>query len=263
MHFLRLERERLEPEHVLVRDQRTRLRQLELGQLTACHANLQRGEQHVFDARRDVVRGAVVQRPPLLLEQASEGRLVAGERTVAAAHAVPGLADLDVDPNRERVLAKEPARSFREHGTATECDHPGPRGGEHLRRELLLATAERRLTALEQCGDRPVAALDLAVEVDERASALPGDLLADRRLARAHEADEREVPPERTYLGDQSIRSRYARCAETKSPSASPPNLSFDARASSKATHASATTASASTAAVSLRSTSAWAASPV
>ncbi len=61
----------------------------------------------------------------------------------------------------------------------------------------------------------------------------------------------------------QSIRSRYALHAPTKSPSASPPNFSRAARASSKATEASATTASASTAAVSERSTSASAGSLV
>ena len=51
-------------------------------------------------------------------------------------------------------------------------------------------------------------ALDLAIEVDEAAAAEPGHLCADGRLARAHEADEREVLAERAYLGDQSIRSR-------------------------------------------------------
>ena len=59
------------------------------------------------------------------------------------------------------------------------------------------------------------------------------------------------------------MRSRYARHAATKSPTASPPNFSCAARASSHATAASATTASASTAATSERSTSASAASPV
>ena len=58
------------------------------------------------------------------------------------------------------------------------------------------------------------------------------------------------------------IRARYCRCAARTSSSASPPNLSSDARASSKATAASATTASASTACTSERSTSALAGSP-
>ena len=62
---------------------------------------------------------------------------------------------------------------------------------------------------------------------------------------------------ERVQGVGQSMRSRYARQAATKSPIASPPNFSCAARASSQATAASATTASASTAATSERSTSA------
>ena len=100
--------------------------------------------------------------------------------------------------------------------------------------------------------------LDLRVEVDEDAAEPVGDL-ADHRLAGAHEADERDMAIKRVercfYV--QPIRSRYARCAATKSPSASPPNFSFAARASSQATAASATTASASTAWTSPSSTSA------
>jgi hypothetical protein len=53
-----------------------------------------------------------------------------------------------------------------------------------------------------------MAAFDLTVEIDEESPAEARRFLAQRRLARAHEADEREVTPERAYLGDQSIRSR-------------------------------------------------------
>src|SRR5215213_5878608 len=95
--------------------------------------------------------------------------------------------------------------------------------------------------------------LDLGVRV----------LAPDRRLPRPHEADEGEMLPEGSYLGDQGIRSTYARHAATKSPTESPPNFSLAARASWNATQASATTARASTAATSERSTSASAGSPV
>ena len=61
---------------------------------------------------------------------------------------------------------------------------------------------------LEELRNRSVPSLELAVQVDERPSAQPGDLFAYRRLAGAHEADQREVSPERPYLGNQSIRSR-------------------------------------------------------
>jgi hypothetical protein len=53
-----------------------------------------------------------------------------------------------------------------------------------------------------------MAAFDLAVEIDEGSPAQPRGFFTQRRLARAHEPDERKVTPERTYLGDQSIRSR-------------------------------------------------------
>ena len=53
-----------------------------------------------------------------------------------------------------------------------------------------------------------MAAFDLTIEIDEGSPAQPRGFLTQRRLARAHEADEREVTPERAYLGDQSIRSR-------------------------------------------------------
>ena len=48
---------------------------------------------------------------------------------------------------------------------------------------------------------------ELSVEVDEGPSTEARRFLADGRLPRAHEADEREMSTERPYLGDQSIRS--------------------------------------------------------
>ena len=53
-----------------------------------------------------------------------------------------------------------------------------------------------------------MAALDLLVRVHERTADACGDLAADRRLARAHEADEGEVLAERAYVAaDHGIRS--------------------------------------------------------
>ena len=45
----------------------------------------------------------------------------------------------------------------------------------------------------------------------KRRSVSQGDLAPDSRLPRPHEADEDEVFSERPYLGDQGIRSTYAR----------------------------------------------------
>ena len=73
----------------------------------------------------------------------------------------------------------------------------------------LLLHAELRLAALfEELGDgRAEVLLEIAVEVEERPAQPLGDERPDRRLARAHEADEREVLVQRVR-GCQSIRSR-------------------------------------------------------
>ena len=54
-------------------------------------------------------------------------------------------------------------------------------------------------------------ALDFLVRVDEAPLRPQGDLAPNSRLPRPHEADEDEVSSERPYLGDQGIRSTYAR----------------------------------------------------
>src|SRR5919201_879498 len=147
--------------------------------------------------------------------------------------------------------------------TTADRHHGGLAAAAHVFDEPCLELAERRFALLlEELPDRSVRVLDLAVDVEEPAPEPPCDLRPERRLPGAHEPDEREVGVQRV-LGCQSIRSRYALYAATKSPSASPPNFSRAARASSHATHASATTASASTAEVSLRSTRASPGSPV
>ena len=67
---------------------------------------------------------------------------------------------------------------------------------ERSERLALLLHAEAGLSdGLEELRNRPSdSTLELAVEVDERTAEPVGDLGADRRLARAHEADQREVP---------------------------------------------------------------------
>jgi hypothetical protein len=55
---------------------------------------------------------------------------------------------------------------------------------EHVAHDLRLSRPERGLTLLEQRDG------DVCVGLDVRQSERPGD----RRLARAHEADERDVP---------------------------------------------------------------------
>ena len=70
-----------------------------------------------------------------------------------------------------------------------------------------LLQAELRLAPLlEEVGNRRAEVLlEIPVEVDERTTEPVGHLRAERRLSRAHEADEREVVVQRVRC--QSIRS--------------------------------------------------------
>ena len=93
------------------------------------------------------------------------------------------------------MLAERLADPRARHRPAAERDHLRRARRERLERGLLLAHAELDLAALrEDLRDRLAQlALDLAVEVDEPPAEAFGDLEAERRLAGAHEADEREV----------------------------------------------------------------------
>ena len=96
-----------------------------------------------------------------------------------------------MNARRER---SSPGRG-REHGAAAERDHRRLGRVEDGGGDVLLGDPEAGLAvAREQLLDRRAGALlDLVVEVDEGAPQPAGDLPAERRLARAHEAGEREV----------------------------------------------------------------------
>src|SRR5207253_666000 len=202
-----------------------------------------------------------VERPPCLVE-ALKLLLVTCERAAGPARTAPGEIDVDLAEDDE-VVGDPPACLLARHGPAPQRDHGGVGGGQRHPHGVLLDPPELVLAALgEELGDRLAGAFfDRGVEVEERAVEAIAELPAERRLARAHETDEDDVAAERVQR--HPTRSTYARHAATKSPTASPPNFSCAARASSQATADSATTASASTAATSDRSTSACAASPV
>src|SRR5207244_4087994 len=85
--------------------------------------------------------------------------------------------------------------------------------------------------------------LDDRVEADELPAESFRDDRAERRLAGTHEPYERQVAVEGVQRRHVSpIRARYDWCAASMSTSASPPNFSLAARASSQATAAPATT---------------------
>ena len=188
----------VEPEHALVRDQRTGApvdEPVEIREEARLRGDLEAFEQRVVGVLGDAVAGLEVEVGALLVER-PERLLVLRQRTLAAAHARPGEVDADLDPDGERAPREPLARLLDGHGAAAERNHRRlvrrQRLGHHGRLEL----AELRLAALvEQLGDRPVQALDLLVRVHERTLGELRDRPADRRLPRAHEPAEREVLP--------------------------------------------------------------------
>jgi len=163
----------------------------------------QRGERHVavflyvFDllhvAGRRIGRG-LVQRLAAL-EESAKLVAVGGERAVAALHPFPGGVEIDLQAHRHGVVPQRLADSRALGGAAPECDD-GRRGfRERVDGSRGLEDAEVRLAAMgEELRDRPpLLRLQLAVEIDEGPTEPVRDLGAEGRLARAHEADEREV----------------------------------------------------------------------
>jgi hypothetical protein len=118
--------------------------------------------------------------------------LVTCERSSAAADARPGRVhvDIEVDDEDPELVQESP----RLDGAASHGDHGRLAPPAHVAHEPCLELAKRRLPLLrEELPDRAVGILDLAVHVVERAVQAPRDLLADRRLPRAHEAHEHDV----------------------------------------------------------------------
>ena len=114
------------------------------------------------------------------------------------------MRDVDVEQNDVNALRSASRFSARRHRTAAERDHRGLGLGERHADGVRLDLAEPVLAALlEELRDRLAGALlDRVVEVDERPAEPRRELAPERRLARAHEADERDVAVERVQ--DQS-----------------------------------------------------------
>ena len=162
---------------------------LERAQLDVDPAGREDGAVQVVGPR---VRSAIVERPALVVEP-TEGCLVLRQRPVAAAGSPPRLPDVDVDEDREGPVAQRRPDLVGRDRAAAERDHRGRARAQRRKRVLGLARAERRLAAgLEDPRDR-LLALDLAVDVDERTAEPRRQLLAEGRLAGAHEADQGDV----------------------------------------------------------------------
>ena len=108
---------------------------------------------------------------------------------------LPRGARIDLEQHGEGPSAKPLARVRRQHRSAAECDHGRVGRSEHGRGDGRLDLPEAGLAvAGEELVDRGAGApLDLMVEVDELPAQPARDLLAERRLARTHEACEREM----------------------------------------------------------------------
>ena len=140
------------------------------------------------------VGGLLVDRQPREVERV-ERLLVDRERPPPFARPPPGELRVDLEQHRERPARQGLPRHGGQDGAAAEGDHRGLGGVEHGCGDRLLDRPEPGLAvAREQLLDRGARLpLDLVVEVDEAAVQPAGDLLAERRLSRAHEAGEREV----------------------------------------------------------------------
>jgi hypothetical protein len=153
------------------------------------------GEHDVFGVLGGHVRDFAVERLALVVERA-ELPLVARERPAAPANPPPRRVRVDVEEDRQRMLAERAADPGRLDRAAPEGQHSRALVLQRRECRLRLEDAELDLAALlEQLRDRlSGCALELPVEVDEPAAEPRRDLRAERRLARAHESDESDVP---------------------------------------------------------------------
>jgi hypothetical protein len=137
----------------------------------------------------------VVERQALLVQRA-ERSLVLRERPVSGAHALPGRPCVDLHVNGQRVLAQGVPDPRAGDRPTTEGDHRRLAAPKRVEGDGPLEHPELELPPpREQLGNRLVCAfLELAVEVEELAAEPASDLDPERRLAGAHEADERQVP---------------------------------------------------------------------
>ena len=166
-------------------------------------SNAERGEKEPFFGVAPAVRQGFVD-VGALGEELSELFTILGQRTPLLLDPLPRRVDVDFDQGDEGGAGKPLLRRLGECCPAAQRNDRG-RTGQRLCDDLLLDAAEFRLAPLEELADRPEPLLDLLVRVDERALGQPRELLAELRLAGAHEADQGEVL---VYRADHGMRSR-------------------------------------------------------
>ena len=103
-----------------------------------------RSEDGVVDVPGGGVGDLSIDRQPLVVE-GPERSLLLGERSAAAAHPLPRRAGVDLDMDRQRVLAQRGADRGARDGAAAECDHGRLAAAQLVDRRRLLEHAELRL----------------------------------------------------------------------------------------------------------------------
>ena len=143
-----------------------------------------------------------------LLPEPIEVRAIGRQRPPGLGGTRPRGRPVDVEPHDQRALAQQRARRRIAERPAAERDHGCVRAGQERRGDRGLARAEGRLALLrELLGDpRACLVLDLAIEIDVRASQTPGEGPPDGRLAGAHEAGEHDRPG--SQAGCHGMRAR-------------------------------------------------------
>src|SRR5262249_11170587 len=151
------------------------------------------GDHDVVGIARGRIGNLGVERQTLVVEP-SEPLLVLRERAFRAASPAPRRLASDLDPGREGPAREQFADARVRHRTSTEGDDLGislDYGGERACFDLAKA---RLAVASEGVRNRADPTLDLLVEIHELQTEPRRELARARQFARAHEADERDVP---------------------------------------------------------------------
>ena len=140
------------------------------------------------------IRDRLVHGQPFAKERV-ERLVVDRQRTPTLARPLPRGLGVDLEQHGERATREQLPRVGREHCAAAERDHRRLRPVECGRGNTGLDQPESRLAvAREDVLDRRSRlAFDLPIEIDEGPAEPARDVAPERRLARAHEAGEREV----------------------------------------------------------------------
>ncbi len=158
------------------------------------HLNAARCEHDTIEIGCAGVGHLLVERAAPFVERA-EIRLLLRQRPLASRRTFPRSFRIDLEQDGDGTLAQLVADRGRLDCASAERDHRRLRKPQRSERLPRFPEAELGLSFLpEELGDGlPQRPLELPIQVDERTTEALGDLGPERRLPRAHEADEREV----------------------------------------------------------------------